>query len=130
MAKGFYIQEGKTIDYRNNGDVDIAYCDVVPLTSRVGVAACDIPKGGKGSLSISGVYELPADTAAMTPGQLVHWDVAAGKVVPASCETAGSATEVEEAAEASAPTQKSGTVPCGTVVAEKAEGSVSVLVKI
>lgn len=115
MAKGFYIHEGKTIDYTNSGEADIAYCEVVPLTSRVGVAACTIPKGAKGTLSISGVYEFPADTAAMTVGQQVHWDIAAGKVVT------------------SAGTAKDGalpTVPCGMVVAEKAANTASVLVKI
>lgn len=130
MAKGFYIQEGKTIDYVNNGDTDIAYCDVIPLTSRVGVAACDIPKGKKGSLSISGVYELPADTTAMILGQLVHWDAAAGKVVTASGGAAETAVKTDNPAETASPAEKSGTIPCGTVVAEKAEGSVSVLVKI
>ena len=116
MAKGFYVQEGKIIDYVNNGEVDIGYCDVVPLTSRVGVAECAIPKGGKGSLSISGVYELPADTAAMAVGQQVHWNIAAGNVV-ASAGTAGSDGTLP-------------TVPCGTVVADKAADSAFVLVKI
>lgn len=116
MAKGFYIQEGKTIDYRNSGEADIAYCQVVPLTSRVGVAACAIPKGSKGSLSISGVYELPADTAAMAVGQLVHWDIASDKVV-VSAGTAGEDGVLP-------------TVPCGMVVAEKAANTASVLVKI
>ncbi len=129
MAKGFYVQEGKTIDYTNTGDAAIGYCDVVPLTSRVGVAACDIPKGGKGSLSISGVYELPADTTAMTVGQPVHWDTAAGKVVA----EAGTMAVVAEAEEDEGPTdtaKEAGTVPCGTIVANKAEGSVVALVKI
>ncbi len=116
MAKGFYIQEGKTIDFVNNGEADIAYCEVVPLTSRVGVAACAIPKGAKGALSISGVYELPADTNAMTVGQQVHWDIAAGKVVA----SAGAANEGGDLP----------TVPCGMVVAEKAANTASVLVKI
>lgn len=133
MAKGFYVQEGKTIDYMNNGDADIAYCDVVPLVSRVGVAACDIPKGGKGSLSISGVYELPADTAAMTVGQLVQWDTAAGKVVAeagAAAAAAAAAAEAEEDEELTDTAKGAGTVPCGTIVADKAEGSVVALVKI
>lgn len=116
MAKGFYIHEGKTIDYTNSGEADIAYCEVVPLTSRVGVAACAIPKGAKGTLSISGVYEFPADTAAMTVGQQVHWDIAAGKVVT-SAGTAGEDGVLP-------------TVPCGMVVAEKAANTASVLVKI
>lgn len=116
MAKGFYVQKGKTIDYVNGGEADIGYCDVVPLTSRIGVAESAIPKGGKGSLSISGVYELPADTAAMTVGQQVYWDIAAGKVVTAA-GTAGSDGAMP-------------TAPCGTVVADKAAGSASVLVKI
>ena len=129
MAKGFYVQEGKTIDYMNNGDADIAYCDVIPLISRVGVAGCDIPKGGKGSLSISGVYELPADTTAMTVGQLVHWTTAAGKVV-AEAGTMAVVAEVEEDEESTDTAKGAGTVPCGTIVADKAEGSVVALVKI
>ena len=110
MAKGFYVQEGKIIDYHNDGEADIAYCDVVPLASRIGVAMCDIPKGGRGSLSVSGVYELPADTAGMAVGQAVYWDTAAGKVVADAGEEA--------------------TAPCGFAVAEKAEGTASVLVSI
>lgn len=57
------------LDYKNDGDA-IAYGDVVALTACIGVAECDIPQGGIGALSVSGVYELPADgSAPFTAGQ-------------------------------------------------------------
>ena len=80
MAKGFFVQDGKVLDYKNDGDA-IAYGDVVALTACIGVAECDIPQGGIGALSVSGVYELPADgSGAFTVGQELFWDSSAGLV--------------------------------------------------
>ena len=80
MAKGFFVQDGKVLDYKNDGDA-IAYGDVVALTACIGVAECDIPQGGIGALSVSGVYELPADgSAPFTAGQALFWDSSAGTV--------------------------------------------------
>ena len=110
MAKGFYVCEGKILDYENTGSADIAYCDVVSLTARIGIATCDIPKGGKGTVSVTGVYELPADTsAAFTVGQALFWDGTNSVVKGATA---------------------SGLIPCGFAAAAKAEAGTIALVKL
>ncbi|KPU42164.1 hypothetical protein OXPF_39430 [Oxobacter pfennigii] len=75
MAKGAYIQRGDTLDFTNSSGSDIAYGDVVPITSRIGIAGENIKNGATGSLKIVGVFELPADnTAAFAVGDVVYWD--------------------------------------------------------
>lgn len=75
MAKGKFIQTGKTIDYINGGGADVEYGDVVAISARIGIAAENIAVGATGALNVSGVYELPADnTAAFSIGDEVYWD--------------------------------------------------------
>ncbi|WP_026486690.1 DUF2190 family protein [Caldanaerobius polysaccharolyticus] len=75
MSKGIYIQKGEVIDFTNNTGADIAYGDVVPIGSRIGIAAETIANGATGSLNVTGVYELPADnTVAFNIGDEVYWD--------------------------------------------------------
>lgn len=70
-----YVQPGMAINYTNSGEDAIKAGDVVVLTSRIGVAACDIPAGALGAVSVAGVYEMPAETtAAFTVGQALYWD--------------------------------------------------------
>lgn len=70
-----YIQKGKIVDFTNTTDSDILYRDVLVLTSRIGVAECNIPKGGSGSVGLDGVYEMPAETSvAFSVGQKLFWD--------------------------------------------------------
>ena len=109
MAKGAYIQEGKVLDFRNSGADDIAYGDVMVLGGRIGVAECDIPVGELGSVSVTGVYQLTADSA-MTGdiGTAVFWDATAGAVTA----TEGSNT------------------PCGYLAAPKEAAAVKASVKI
>ena len=79
-----FIQEGKVINYRNDTTDPILYGDVVVLTSRIGIAAADIPPGILGAVELSGVFELPAEaSAAFTVGQELYWD-AANKTVTAT----------------------------------------------
>lgn len=81
MAKGTYIQKGEIIDYTNSSGVAIGYGDVVLLTSRIGIAAENIPSGMTGSLKTEGVYELPAvNNAAFTVGDPLYWDGTAGNL--------------------------------------------------
>lgn len=71
--KAVYQQRGETIDFVNNTGAEITANDVVTLTSRIGVAACDIPAGVKGAVHVTGVFCLPAETAnAFTVGQTVY----------------------------------------------------------
>lgn len=104
-----YIQEGKTINYLNTGDADIKYGEVVVLTDIVGVAASDIPAGTLGAVTLSGVFEVKATTAAaFTVGQKLYWDASAKE-----------ATNVSESM-----------VPLGVAVAAKAQAESAVNVKI
>ena len=85
MAKGIFVQEGKALDYYNDGGAAIAYGDVVLMGALLGVAECDIPVGGLGAVSISGVYEMPADTGtAYAQGDALYWDASNKRVTKTS----------------------------------------------
>ncbi|MEK4713467.1 DUF2190 family protein [Sporosarcina sp. FSL K6-5500] len=74
MSKANYVQRGEVIDYKNITLAEIAPNDVVVLTSRIGVAATDIPVGAVGGVNVIGVFDVPAiTTAALTVGQDVYF---------------------------------------------------------
>lgn len=74
MAKGIYVQRGESIDFKNTGNADIGYDEVVSLSGRIGIAGTDIPIGTTGSLHVIGVFDLPADKSeALDVGQEVYW---------------------------------------------------------
>lgn len=102
MAKGTFIHKGKILDYTNNTAAAIAYGDVVLIGGRIGIAMEDITIGVTGSLSVEGVYELPADnTAAFAVGDAVYWDNAANQLTKtAGTYKAGYVTEVKAQADA------------------------------
>lgn len=88
MAKGTYIQKGEIIDYTNSSGAAIGYGDVVPLVSRIGIAAENIPIGITGSLKTEGIYELPAvNNAAFAVGDPLYWDGAAGNLTKTATGT-------------------------------------------
>lgn len=69
-----YVQEGRIINYANTGEKAIAYGDVVVLTEIIGVATMNIPAGATGTVEITGVYEMSAETtSAFSTGQTVYW---------------------------------------------------------
>lgn len=71
--KAVYQQRGETIDFVNNTGATILANDVVTLTNRIGVAATEIPAGAKGSVHVTGVFSVPAETVnAFTVGQTVY----------------------------------------------------------
>lgn len=73
MAK--FVQPGRTINYKNEGSEIIKWGDVVILTEIIGIATTDIAVGAMGTVELSGVYEVEAETsAAFTVGQLIFWD--------------------------------------------------------
>lgn len=77
MSKGYFIQKGETIDYKNAGASEIAYGDAVSLITRIGIAGETLAVGATGSLHVVGVFELPADaTTAFAVGDALYWDVA------------------------------------------------------
>ena len=93
MAKATYIQKGNNIDYL--ATTDIGYMDVVPLTSRIGVALEDIPSGIVGSVTLTGVYEMPAAAPlAIAVGDLVYYNVTNGNITKTTTDVpAGIAVE-------------------------------------
>lgn len=95
MAKAVYLQNGDTLNYTNSGESAIGYMDVIDLTSRVAIAACEIAAGATGTAALNGVYEIPADNAkSFAAGAPVYWDATAGKATDNSTKTpAGWAVE-------------------------------------
>ena len=92
-----YKQPGEVIDYTNAGGAAIPSGAVVVIGAVLGVALATIPVGATGSVSISGVHELPKVTGAViAQGVEVLWDVSAGKfdvgtATPATGDVGGKA---------------------------------------
>ena len=82
MAKATFVQKGNNIDYVPAEDV--AYMDVVPLKNRIGVALEDIKAGETGSVTLTGVFDIPAGNGAIDAGAAVFYDTDAEKIVAAS----------------------------------------------
>lgn len=76
--KATYVQRGHTIRYKNTGS-EIAAGDIVPLTTRIGVASSDIPAGGEGSVAVEGVFEIKKKASeAITVGAAVYYSTTDG----------------------------------------------------
>lgn len=74
MSKANYVQRGEVIDYKNVTAGEFKANDVVPLTSRIGVAATDIPVGEIGGVNVIGVFDISAEsTEAFVAGQDVYY---------------------------------------------------------
>lgn len=101
MAKGLYSHMGKTIDFTNSGAAEIGYGDIIPLVSRIGVAAENIAVGVTGSVNISEVYNLPAvTTEAFAVGDPLYFDATAGKVTKVSVDNTPAGTCTVDKAQA------------------------------
>lgn len=70
---GTYIQKGEVIDFVNSTENAIEAGEVVSLATRIGVAAEPIPAGGKGAVHVTGVFELPKASEALTVGDAVYF---------------------------------------------------------
>lgn len=111
MGKSIYVQDGKIINYRNNGAEPILEGKVVVLTDRIGVSTFAVQPGLLGSLELSGVYEMDAEnTAAFTMGQTVYWDDENKRVTATKADT--------------------GAVLAGIVVEDKVQASTRTLVRL
>ena len=97
-----FIQPGAVIDYTNTGSAKIAAGDVVSLTSRIGVAACDIIAGEKGSVSVSGVWEIDKTASlAISLGDAVYFSTSTKKITKTNSDIpAGFAVAAAAAADA------------------------------
>ena len=95
MAKAVYVQKGDTLNYTNLSSKDkILAGDVLVIGTKVAVAGCDIEVGQTGTVHVSGVYELPISSLAVSMGEKVYWDSSNNVVT-----TTASHTEIGYAAE-------------------------------
>lgn len=75
MSKAAYWQRGESLDYVNDGAAVIEANTIIDLGTRIGVAGTSIDPGEKGSVHVTGVYEIEktgADEIAM--GAAVYYD--------------------------------------------------------
>lgn len=75
MAQAAFVQEGMSIDYTPGAAVPAG--EVVVQGELVGVAKFAIAANALGSLSVTGVYDLPKATGGSTAiaiGVNVYWD--------------------------------------------------------
>lgn len=109
MSKASYWQRGETIDYINDGTEMIEANTIIVLGSRIGIAGTDILPGEKGSIHVTGVYEVPKDGAEISTGADVYYSESDGSF---------SVTEAESS------------VKAGFAAQDAAAGDPSVFVKI
>lgn len=107
MTTAEYVQNGNFIDF--TAAAEVAYMEVVPLESCVGVAKTPLKAGETGTLSVTGVYKLPAKSGIeIKQGDLVYWNNTDGVI----------------------DTKSATTVPAGWAIAAKTTTGTSIEVKI
>ena len=74
MSKAAYWQRGESLDYINSGDAVIEANTIIDLNTRIGVAGTDINPGEKGSLHVTGVYEIKKTGGEIAMGAAVYFD--------------------------------------------------------
>lgn len=75
MSKATYWQRGESLDYVNDGTAVIEANTIIDLGTRIGVAGTSINPGEKGSLHVTGVYEIAkTGTEAIAMGAAVYFD--------------------------------------------------------
>ena len=82
-----YVHKGDSIDYTPAADV--AAGDVVVQGDLVGIAKLDIPADTLGSLSLTGIFDVPkigGPGMAITTGTKLYWDSANKYVTPTEIE--------------------------------------------
>lgn len=100
MAKASYWQRGDAIDFTNGTGSKIDANTIVLLGARIGVAGTDIEAGETGSLIVSGVFELPKATGAITAGAVVYWDATNSNITTTSTNNTAAGFAVAAAASA------------------------------
>lgn len=109
MAQAVYVQKGEILDFTNTTEAEIGYNEIIPLGGRIGVSKEAIPVGAVGSVAVTGVYEVPADTvAAFVAGETLYWDAEAGKAVKTAGDIVAGWAFADKAAAGSAALVKIG----------------------
>lgn len=75
MSKAVYWERGESLDYVNGTDAVIEANTIIALSGRIGVAGTSINPGEKGSLHVTGVFEMPkTGNAEIEMGASVYFD--------------------------------------------------------
>ena len=74
MAKATYWQRGESLDYVNSGDTVIEANTIVALGTRIGVVGTDINPKEKGSLHVTGVFEIAKVGGEIAMGAAVYFN--------------------------------------------------------
>ena len=74
MAKATYWQRGESLDYVNSGDTVIEANTIVALGTRIGVVGTDINPKERGSIHVTGVYEIAKTGGEIAMGAAVYFD--------------------------------------------------------
>lgn len=75
MSKAAYWQRGESLDFANNTQAVIEANTIISLGTRIGVAGTSINPGEKGSLHVTGVYEIEkTGTNEIAMGAAVYFD--------------------------------------------------------
>lgn len=86
MNKASYIHQGESIDFINSGVNTIAYGTVVPLVTRIGIAAAPILPSETGVVHVVGVFAMAkAANEAVAVGTELYYS-AENDVVTATAE--------------------------------------------
>ena len=97
MAKATYWQRGESLDYVNTGDTVIEANSIIDLGTRIGIAGTDINPNEKGSLHVTGVYEIAKKASGeIAMGAAVYFD-GTGITTATSGTPAGYAAAAAEA---------------------------------
>jgi Uncharacterized conserved protein len=80
MSKASYWQRGETIDYVNSGTNTIEANTIIVLGSRIGIAGTDILPGEKGTLHVTGVFEMPKGSGEIAAGADVYYSEDDGQI--------------------------------------------------
>lgn len=75
MSKAAYWQRGESLDYVNETNTVIEANTIIPIKGRIGVAGTSINPGERGSLHVTGIYEITkTGTAEIKMGTAVYFD--------------------------------------------------------
>lgn len=75
MSKATYWQRGESLDYVNGTTAVIEANTIISLGTRIGVAGTSINPNEKGSLHVTGVYEIAkTGTEEIAMGAAVYFD--------------------------------------------------------
>lgn len=128
MGKASYWQRGETIDYINNGSETVEANTIIVLGSRIGIAGTDILPGEKGTLHVTGVFEMPKGNGEIAAGADVYYSEESGGIIASAESSAKAVSEIGD--ESSEPDTSASSIKAGFAVQGAAAGNPSIFVKI